>query len=162
TTPCQIDPYPSTEARAATDVDTVMQQLGLIDPNTNDYLVTGWTINPNWTPQTGGTLATKTVTATEPQPPSEPGAADSGSVTATQTWELTTRGGAVARSAGRALSTQPSDCGLTITSPPADSTLALTDSKYFEPQPGTNDRQPEERNLTVEGTAPPGVASVTL
>jgi hypothetical protein len=51
--------------------------------------------------------------------------------------------------------------GLSITSPPADKVLALTDGQYFTPQPGSNDRQPEERTLAVEGTAPPGTASIT-
>ena len=52
--------------------------------------------------------------------------------------------------------------GLSITSPQADKVLALTDAQYFTPQPGPNGRQPEERTLSVEGTAPPGATSITL
>jgi hypothetical protein len=52
--------------------------------------------------------------------------------------------------------------GLSITSPPADKMMALTDGTYFTPKLGPNDRQPEERTLKVEGTAPPGATSITL
>jgi len=157
------DSFPYAEFQSATDAGTVSEALGLLDSNAcggnGCFIITGWTINPNWTPETGGTLATKTVTGTAPEPPSKPGAADTGPVTATQTWTLATCGGSPVLSA---TSSQANVCGLSITSPPANSTLALTDGKYFTPQPGPKGRQPEERSLTVEGTAPPGTASITL
>ena len=53
-------------------------------------------------------------------------------------------------------------CGVQITSPPADKTIAVTDAKYFTPQPGPHERQPKQRKLTVAGTAPPGDKSITL
>lgn len=146
TSGCQPAPFKYAESQSASDVETVNEALGLVTYTGTSacrlngcYDITGWTINPNWTPQTGGTLATKSLTASAPQP-----GPDTGTVDAKQTWTLTTT---------------PT---LTITSPPADKTLALTDAKYFTPQPGLTDRQPEQRNLTVEGTAPQTDTSVTL
>jgi hypothetical protein len=159
--------FPSSELASAYDIHTASAALGLYDAqnpacslSAGCFDVTGWTINPNWTPQTGGTLATKTLTGSAPQP--QDLGPDTGTVTATQTWTLATCGGSAAPAAGSAAPAQAGACGLAITSPPADSTLALTDPQYFNPQPGPNDRQPEQRNLTVEGTAPPGIASITL
>ena len=76
--------YPFIEMTATNDIFGVDQSLGL-----DIRALTGWTINPNWTPQTGGTLATKTVTGTAPQPAI--GQADVGTMTATQTWKLITQ-----------------------------------------------------------------------
>jgi hypothetical protein len=96
TTPCQIAPYPFTETQSYIDAQDVSQSLGLYDPNASCagiggcYQIRGWTINPDWTPETGGILATKMAAATTPQPPSEPGAGDTGTVSATQTWKLVT------------------------------------------------------------------------
>jgi hypothetical protein len=63
---------------------------------------------------------------------------------------------------GQGIRADASACGLTITSPPADSIIAATDGTYVQPQPGPNDRQPDERDLIVEGTAPPTDSSITL
>jgi hypothetical protein len=144
--PCQYSPYPYAEVQSSGDTQDVSQALGFFNENNNCelafygcYVIKGWTINPDWTPQDGGTLATKTATGTAPRP-----SPDTGTEAATQTWTLIT---------GPALK---------ITSPPAGKTVALTDDKYFTPQPGPNERQPEERKLTVEGTALPGDTSITL
>ncbi len=42
--------------------------------------------------------------------------------------------------------------GLQITSPPDNSTIALTNSTYVTPQPGPADRAPKQRSLKVAGT----------
>jgi hypothetical protein len=89
------DTFPFTEAQSNTDAQYVSQVLGLYTGDVcagffGCYTVEGWTMNPAWTLEKGGTLATKTAIATEPQPPSKPGAADIGTVTATQTWKLIT------------------------------------------------------------------------
>lgn len=97
TTPCQIAPYPFAESQSYTDNQIVSQSLGLYDPNGfcaglfGCYIVKGWTISPHWKLDTGGKLATKTATGSAPQPPSEPGAGDTGPVKSTQTWTLTTQ-----------------------------------------------------------------------
>ena len=165
TSGCQPGPFQYVESQSASDVSTVNQALGLYTEAATGcqngcFDITGWAINPGWKPETGGILATKTLTASAPQP--QITGTDTGVVTATQTWTLSTCGSSAASSARTAIRAQAGTCGLSITSPPADSTLALTDPKYFTPQPGPNDRQPEQRNLTVEGTAPAGVASITL
>ena len=142
--------------------------IGAVDSalsaNGTDLVLKGWSINPSWTPATGGLLATKTVSGStnfsaEPDPNAP---ADSGPIRATQTFTVSTCGGSAAASAGPGVQLQAGACGLTITSPPADATIALTDGKYFQPQPGPAERQPEQRKLTVEGTAPAGVASITF
>ena len=71
-------------------------------------------------------------------------------------------GGAAAPSHNRGRLTAASSCGLSITSPPANSTIAATDPNYLQLQPGPDERQPEERNLAVHGDAPPGDSSITL
>jgi len=53
--------------------------------------------------------------------------------------------------------------GLEITSPMAGSTIALTDSNYFSPQPGPNNVAPSSRTLTVYGTDnSPGASTVRI
>jgi hypothetical protein len=97
TTPCQIAPYPTEEAQSGGDAQIVDEQWGLYDPNgfcagyNGCSIVKDWKMNPDWSLDIGGQVATKTVTATSPQPPSEPGAADAGPVEATQTWKLDTQ-----------------------------------------------------------------------
>ena len=71
-------------------------------------------------------------------------------------------GGAAAPSHNRGRLTAASSCGLSITSPPANSTIAATDPNYLQLQPVPDERQPEERNLAVHGDAPPGDSSITL
>ncbi len=121
--------FPFIELTALNDIYDVAAADGL---NTNE--ITGWKINPAWTPQEGGTLATKTLTGSVPQPAI--GGPDAGTVTATQTWTLVTK-----------------SSGLQITSPPDNSTIAVTDGTYVQPQPGpANDVAPAHRYLIVDGT----------
>lgn len=92
TKPCNIGTFPAGEEEATEDASTVGQALGLIKNQPipachySCFDITGWTINPNWTPETGGTLAAKTLSGSAPQPFGP----DTGTVNATQTWTLTT------------------------------------------------------------------------
>ena len=103
--------------------------------------MTGWNIDPSgtWTPETGGVLAEKRLTVSTPE-----GAPDTGTITNNYVFQLVT------------------GAAIKITSPPADKTIAVTDAKYFTPQPGPGERQPKQRKLTVEGTAPAGDTSIML
>lgn len=125
--------------------------------------ITGWTINPNWTPETGGTLATKTISGSVPWPANNPPQADVGTMSATQTWTVVTSpcgsgGGAspqATRSDGRSAA---SSCGLAITSPPDNSTIAISDPNpnyIVGAQIGSNDRAPalDVLKLKVSGTS---------
>ena len=85
--PCNIT-QPGKESGALDDVYSVSGQLGLINDDGN-FLVTGWKINPDWKPENGGTLATKTLTGSAPQVSIGP-EVNTGAMNATQTWTLTT------------------------------------------------------------------------
>ena len=53
--------------------------------------------------------------------------------------------------------------GLEITSPAANSTIALTDGRYFSPQPGPDESTPTRRTLTVKGVdTSPGASVVRI
>jgi hypothetical protein len=97
TTPCQIAPYASGEEQSATDASIVDEQwslyngIGVCGGYDDCVTINGWTISPDWSLDIGGQLATKMLTATAPEPPSEPGAADTGTIKVTQTWELSTQ-----------------------------------------------------------------------
>jgi hypothetical protein len=132
TTPCTLAPYAGAEDVAAHD-------LGL---NHSFGFVTGWTINPDWTAAKGGTLATKTISGSAPQPTTTQ--ANTGTATATVNFKLITK-----------------PAKLEITSPPDQSTIALTDPKYVTPQAGPDERAPKDRTLTVAGLSKcPGPVTV--
>jgi hypothetical protein len=119
--------FPYVEDVAQQDIIAANQAAGL-NPTT------GWTINPDWTPEQGGALATKTGAGSAPQPTI--GGPFTGTQSAAETWTLTTKPG-----------------GVTITSPPDNSTVAVTDGTYVEPQPtADNDVEPAHRFLIVDGT----------
>jgi hypothetical protein len=115
-----------------TTIEDAMGDIYYVDMALGLTSITGWTVNPNWTASAGGTLATKTITGSTPWP--NLGQADVGSMSATQTWKVVTK------------------AGLEITSPPDNSTVALTDDTFFTPQPGPNDRAPAKRSMIVKGT----------
>jgi hypothetical protein len=140
------------------DVTAVDQALGLGD-------ITGWTLNQSWTPDTGGTLATKTISGSAPWPATSPPQADKGTMNATQTWTVSTSPCSSATSASSgspdAARAAPSSCGLSITSPPDNSVVALTNGTYVQPQPAAaNNVAPAHRFLIVDGTTPCPVVTV--
>jgi hypothetical protein len=93
---------------------------------------------------------------------SQPGNTVSLTYNITGTLTVTPACGSAAAPSRTQLPIEASSCGLSITSPPDNSTIAATDGNYLQPQPGPNDRQPEERNLAVQGSAPSSDSSVTL
>lgn len=86
-TPCNTT-VPGRQDSALTDVTSVSDHFGLIGQD-DKFLITGWTINPDWTPKKGGTLATKTLTGSVPQQ-SFGGETNTGTMMAAQTWTLAT------------------------------------------------------------------------
>jgi hypothetical protein len=156
--------YTTTIQAAATDIYEVDQATGL-----GNGPISGWSINPNWTPEAGGTFATETASGSAKWPASTPPQADNGTMSATQTWTIVTTPCSASASvtAPSARQNQPttaaaSACGLEITSPAENAVIAVTDGQYLTPQPGPDERQPEERNLTVRGDAPSSDTSITL
>ncbi len=81
---------------------------------------------------------------------------DSGSFSVTGTLTITPScGSAAAPSGAQRLAAAASACGLTITSPPDNSTIAFTDGHYVQPQPtADNNVAPPKRFLIVDGTTP--------
>jgi len=139
------------------DITTVDQALGLGD-------ITGWTMNQSWTPETGGTLATRTISGSAPWPAVSPPQADQGTMNATQTWTVSTSPCDSASAASPHVArAAPAACGLSITSPPDGSTIALTDGTHVQPQPtAANNVAPAHRFLIVDGTTLSSCPDVTV